>query len=157
MRLVLDRNFDTGWSLVELLFTLCVASIMAAIAIPETQNIVRNFRLDAAVASVTGAIESTRYHAIMRGYPYQVRFDPGAGTYQVFNKPPGTSDFAAVGGAIPISGLADATLSPAAQFQFNPGGTVKPAEGGGSVVQISNGNLTKTITVSGVGQVQVAP
>lgn len=130
---------------------------MAAIAVPEVHNVVRNYRLDAAVSSVTGAIQSTRYQAIMRGYPYAIEFDTTSGSYQVLNKPPGAPDFVTTGGPTPISGLDNATMSLAASFQFNPQGTVVPAKGGGSSVQISNGSVTKTITVSAVGQVRVTP
>jgi len=151
------QSSAAGWSLIDILVALSVAAIMAAMAIPEAANIVRNYRLDAAVSSVTGAIQSTRYQAIMRGYPYVIEFDPGNGSYQVLNKPPGAPDFVATGGPIPISGLDNATMSPAASFQFNPQGTVVPAEGGGSSVRISNGPITKTITVSAVGQVRVTP
>lgn len=155
---VLERQgAAAGWSLIDILVALTVACIMAAFAIPEVQNVVRNYRLDAAVSSVTGAIQSTRYQAIMRGYPYVIEFNPGSGSYQVLNKPPGASDFVSTGGPIPISGLDNATVSPAASFQFNPQGTVMPANGGGSSVQISNGAVTKTITVSAVGQVRVTP
>ncbi|MGA8186288.1 MAG: GspH/FimT family pseudopilin [Terriglobia bacterium] len=130
---------------------------MAAFAIPETQNIVRNYRLNAAVSAVTGAIQSTRYQAIMRGYPYAVEFNSSTRSYQVLNKPPGTTQFVVTGREIPISGLEGATLSQAASFQFSPRGTVVPGGGGGTSVQISNGAITKTITVSAVGRVQVTP
>jgi Tfp pilus assembly protein FimT len=148
---------DAGWSLIDILVAVSVAAIMTAIAVPQVQNVVRNYHLNAAVSSVTGAIQSTRYQAIMRGYPYAIQFDATSGSYQVLNKPPGATGFVATGGPTPISGLDNATLSVAASFQFNPQGTVVPTNGGGSSVQISNGSVTKTITVSAVGQVQVTP
>ncbi len=151
------RGSDAGWSLIDILVAVSVAAIMAAMAVPQVQNVVRNYRLDAAVSSVTGAIQSTRYQAIMRGYPYAIEFDTASRSYQVLNKPPGATDFVTTGGPIPISGLDKATVSLAAGFQFNPQGTVVPTKGGGSSVQISNGSVVKTITVSAVGQVRVTP
>jgi Tfp pilus assembly protein FimT len=138
--------------LVEILITLSVASTVIAMALPRTLNSLRNYRLTAAVASATGAIAATRYQAIMHAYPYNVTFNSADATYQVASEPPGATSFTNVGGAVPLSGFGDVTINQTTALQFNANGTVSATTGTMSFT-ISNGLLTKTISVTGVGDV----
>ena len=141
-----------AYSLLEILITLAVAMTMIAMALPTTMNALRNYRLTAAVASATGAIAATRYQAIMHAYPYNLTFNSANATYQVASEPPGATNFANVGDAVPISGDGDVTINQTTTLQFNPNGTVL-ATTGTMGFTISNGVLTKTISVTGVGDV----
>lgn len=147
----------SGFTLLEALMVMAVGTIATAMAIPQFMGAMKNYRLTAAVASATGAIETTRYQAIMHGYPYQLTFNSTSGTFQVASKPSAAVNFSAVGGAIPISGMAEETLSPTTVLQFNSNGTVVAGAGNTLTFTITNGVKTETLTVSGVGNVSVTP
>ena len=141
-----------GYSLLQILITLAVVSTLAAMALPTTRNALRNYRLTAAVASASGAIAAARYQAIMRSYPYNLTFNSTNATYQVASEPPPATTFTNVGGAVPLSGVGDVTINRTTVLQFNANGTVSATTGTLSLT-ISNGLLTKTINVTGVGDV----
>jgi type II secretory pathway pseudopilin PulG len=138
-----------------------IIGVLAALAIPMTLNTIRNTRLSAAVSSATGAIQSTRYLAIMHGYPYQLTFTTSTLSYQVLNEVPPATSFSNVGTAIPISTPEAATLSRTITMQFAANGTVTevttPPNGVSPLTfQITNSyGRSNTITVSGVGNVSV--
>jgi type IV fimbrial biogenesis protein FimT len=143
-----------GYTLLELLVTLAVIGVLATIATPTTVNALRNYRLTAAVSAASGAISATRFQAIMHAYPYSITFNSADATYQVASEPPGLSSFTAVDTPVLISGVGDVTVNQTTTLQFNANGTVLATTGTMSFT-ISNGLLTKTINVTGVGDVSV--
>lgn len=143
-----------GFTLVELVFALMVGSILTAIAIPQIKSSLYAYRLNSAVAMVKWAIQSTRFQALMKGYPYQVVFVAASKSYQIQNLPTGTT-YQNVGGTVPLASWpimvsADTTL------QFKPNGAVTAPVGGLSFT-ITYQGTTKTITVSNYGNVSVTP
>lgn len=140
-----------GYSLLQIVITLVVVSTLVATAVPTTVNALRNYRLIAAVSAATGAISATRYQAIMHAYPYNITFSTN-GNYQVASEPPPATSFTNVGTAVPLSGVHDVTINTTTTLQFNANGTVSATTGTLSFT-ISNGLLTKTISVTGVGDV----
>ena len=68
------RRNALGFSMVELLIVVAIGIIVTGIAIPQVKSGIYRYRLQGAVASSTWAIQSTRYQALMAGYPYQVVF-----------------------------------------------------------------------------------
>jgi Tfp pilus assembly protein FimT len=150
------RRRVAGFTLVELLVVIFIAMLLAAFAIPTFQNALKTYRLSAAVSAATGAIQSTRFQAIMRGYQYQLTLTPSTLSYQVYNKVPPATTFSAVGSAVPITRLGDVTLDQTVTLTFNANGTVSPTAGN-MPFSISNGIVTKAINVSGVGNVSVSP
>jgi len=156
---------DRGFSLIEILVALLIGSLLTAMAIPATRSALASYQLDAALNSLTGAIQGTRYQAIMHGYPYQVDIDPTANTFQVASEPGGTNTYSPIGSAIPISG-SPVTISagttnsntPAhATLQFKANGAVVVASGQAPPLSftISYKGTTKTITVSNYGSISV--
>jgi len=143
-----------GYSFLQIVITLVVVSTLVAMALPTTVNALRNYRLTAAVSAATGAISATRYQAIMHAYPYNITFNSSNATYQLASEPPPATSFTNVGTAIPISGVHDVTINQTSTLQFNANGTVSATTGAMSFT-ISNGLLTKTISVTGVGDVSV--
>ena len=141
-----------GYSLLQIVITLVVVSTLVATAVPTTVNALRNYRLTAAESAATGAISATRYQALMHAYPYNLTFNSSNATYQLASEPPGASSFTNVGTAVPISGDGDVTINQTTTLQFNANGTVSATTGTMSFT-ISNGLLTKTISVTGVGDV----
>jgi len=154
-RFVLQRlsRSSPGYTLIEQLFVLATIAIMTAMAIPNTLSAITSYQLTAAVDSATGAIQGTRYLAIMHGYPYQVAFNATQNTFQVSNEVPPATSFSNVGSAVPLSG-SPITLSAASTFQFKPNGSVSAAVGPMSF-SISYKGTTKTLTVSNYGSINV--
>jgi Tfp pilus assembly protein FimT len=144
---------SAGYSAVEMLLVVTMAIIMCAMAIPTVQSAMASYDLSAAVDSVRGAIQATRYQAIMHGYPYQVALNPTGNTIQVLSEAPPATTFTNVGAAVPISPEA-VTLSAATTLQFKPNGSVS-APLGAMTFSISYKGTTKTLTVSNYGSISV--
>jgi len=145
----------TGYSLLQMIVTIAVIGVLSTFALPTLQNALRTYRLNAAASAASGAISATRFQAIMRAYPYQLTFSSTNATYQVANEPTGTSSFANVGSAVPISGVGDVTISQTTTLQFNANGSVTATVGALSFIITNTIGQQKTITVSGVGDVTV--
>ena len=150
------RREEAGFSLIEILVVLLIAMVLSAMAVPGFLNAMRTYRLSAAVSAATGAIQATRFQAIMRGYQYQLTLTPSTLSYQVYNKVPSATGFSAVGSAVPIARLGDVTIDQTITLTFNPNGTVSPTAGN-LPFSVSNGIVAKAINVSGVGNVSVSP
>jgi type IV pilus assembly protein PilA len=149
------RRATAGFTLIEMLVVIAIVGVLAAMAIPAFMNSMNSYRLSGAVAATAGAIQSTRFQAIMQGYPYQLVFTSSTASYQVSNKVPPATSFSAVGSAIPIARQGDVTLNVTTMtYTFSPNGTATSAPAGTNL-QISNGVSSNTITVSGVGNVSV--
>jgi Tfp pilus assembly protein FimT len=132
---------------------------MASIATPQLITAMKSYRLASAVAAAKGAIQTTRYQAIMHGYPYQLTFNANSATYQVASQPPGATSFVPVppGTPTPIAGSNQATINQTTVMQFNSNGTMTSGLTGNAVFTITNGVTTEQITVTGVGYVNVTP
>jgi len=150
---------NAGFTAIEMLVSVAVVSTMATMAIPRLLNAMKSYRLSSAVAAATGAIQSTRYLAIMHGYPYQLTLDASSRTYQVASQPPGVTGFVPVPPGIPtpIAGSNEEIINQTTVMQFNSNGTMTSGLAGNAVFTISNGVTTEQITVSGVGYVSVTP
>ena len=144
-----------GYSLVELIMGLLIGTILTAMAIPQVTAIQNGYRLSGAVSSSTWAIQSTRYQALMAGYPYQVVFSKSAGTYQIQNLPTGAATYANVGTAVPLSG-SNVSLNQDTTLQFQPNGAIT-ATTGALIFTLTYNGTTKTITVSNYGNISVTP
>jgi len=129
-----------GFSLAELLIILTIGTILTIMAVPSIKAGLRNYRIDGAISSITWSIHSTRYQALMNGYPYQVVFTSANNAYQIQNLPSGTT-YANVGGPVPFSSY-PVVLSADTTLNFKPNG----------FVQATNGALSFTITYQGVCQ-----
>jgi Tfp pilus assembly protein FimT len=142
-----------GFSVLELVMGILVGLILTAMAIPQVRAGLYSYRLKGAAASSVWAVQSTRYQALMEGYPYQVVFSPANQTYQVQNLPPGSASYANVGTAVPLSGN-PVTLNQDTTLQFKPNGAVTATVGALSFVITYQGK-TATLTVSNYGNVSV--
>ncbi len=144
---------DAGFSLIEILFVMVIAMVMAAMAIPQTRAAMASYELSAAVESASGAIQSTRYQAIMHGYEYELTFDNTANTFQVLSEVPPATAFTNVNSAVPISGDA-VTVSASPTFLFKGNGSVSAVSGTMSFTMSDRGT-TKTLTVSNYGSISI--
>ena len=150
------RDCARGFTVMELAFVVAIGMAVTTMSVPMTKTALKTYHLNTAVSAVTGAIQSTRYQAIMHGYHYNLRLDQALQSYQIGSKVPPATAFSNIGTAIPWCTTADVTMTPSTTLEFFPGGTVT-ATTGSLTFTVSNGIATKTITVSGVGDVTVTP
>jgi Tfp pilus assembly protein FimT len=147
-----SRRTVLGYSVIEIIMTMLVGTVLTAMAIPSVKVGMYNYRLNSAVAMAKWAIQSTRFQALMKGYPYQVAFDAASANYQVQNLPSGTT-YQNVGGAVPLAGW-PMTVSANTTINFKPNGMVTVTVGSNSFT-ITYKATTKTIMVSNYGNVTV--
>jgi len=163
------RHSSSGFSLIEVLMVIAISLVLAGIAIPGFMNALKSYNQSATVSAVTGAIESTRFLAIMRGYPYQMVFTASTLSFEVYNEIPPATTFSVVvpaqGSAItPLPNAGGVAMHGAATFTYTfcPNGTVFgaatacPGSAMPPSMQISNSVKSNTITVSGVGNVSTS-
>lgn len=149
-----------GFTLIELLAVVGIVLVVTTMALPAARNSLRSYRLSAATSSIAGAIQATRYQAIMVGCPYTIAFTTSSDTYQVQRQnitgtPPAcASTYSNVGSAIPWATSSEITVSANTTLQFNPNGTVQ-ATTGALVFTVNVGGMSKVVSVSGVGNVKV--
>ena len=132
---------------------LLVVLVLSAFAIPQIQAALYSYRLNAAVSASSWAIQTTRYQAIMHGYPYQIAFSAAQNTYQVSSEPGGTAAFSAIGTAVPFATSVIA-FSASTTLQFSPNGSVTPVLGS-MTYSISYAGATKNVTVSNYGSITI--
>src|SRR6267378_4282465 len=141
-----DRG-SRGFSVLELVVVMAVALVMSAMAVPVIQSSLSSFRLRGAVASVTGAIQSTRYRAIFDGCTYQI-----SNTVTGGNCAP---TFTKVGGPIPFA-TSQVVLSQDVTLQFSPGGSIQVIAGSLAFnLNAADSSNYKAITVTKYGSIKV--
>ncbi len=161
-----------GTTLLELLVVLAVVGVLFAMAAPNFKNSFSSVHLSSATSAVSGAIQSTRYRAVVSGCQYQIVFSASTITYQLTSQAltgtpascQTTESFTNVGATVPWSGNGNGiTLQASTTLQFQPNGIVTLASGGSTgcatnalaCLRLSNGSTTSTINISGVGNVTV--
>jgi Tfp pilus assembly protein FimT len=145
---------DRGFSLIEILSVLLVGMVLTAMAIPQVRSGLYMYRLNSAVAMSKWAIQSTRFQALEKGYPYQVVFSAANLNYQIQNEVPPATTFSNVGSAVPISSWPTMTVSQDTTITFQPNGFVTSAPSG--TFSIVYQSVTATITVSNYGNVSTS-
>jgi prepilin-type N-terminal cleavage/methylation domain-containing protein len=148
------RFREPGFTLVELIMTMVIGLILVLISIPLINNVYQSFRVNAEIAAVTGAIQTTRYQAIAAGYPFQVVFSKANSNYQVQSDPNRTGIFTNVGNPVPLGSVA--VLGQDTTIQCHPGGLIT-ATVGSTTLTLTSPSKTETITVSSYGNIKVTP
>jgi prepilin-type N-terminal cleavage/methylation domain-containing protein len=143
---------NRGFTMIEVVIVLLIGSILTAMAIPQIKSQLYAYRLNSAVAMAKWAIQSTRFQALMKGYPYQVVFSSANTNYQVQNLPSG-STYQNVSSVVPLASW-PMTVNQDTTINFKPNGMVT-ATVGSNVFTITYQGATKTITVSNYGNVSV--
>jgi len=134
---------------------LAIGTTLTVMAIPSINAGLRNYRIDGAISSVTWAIHSTRYQALMQGYPFQVAFSSASNNYQIQSMQPPAVTFSPVGTAVPISSW-PVVLSADTTLNFKPNGYVTAATGALNFTMTYQGVCQK-LTVTNYGNVSVTP
>ena len=161
-----DVTEPNGFTMVELLLSVFVSIVLVGVALPRVIPVTRYYHLMTAIPAVSGAIQSTRYQAIMTGCPYQIAFSSSTTSYQVLTQalsgtpPTCAASFTNVGSAVPWSSSGDVSISASITLQFSPNGTMTVVTSPNTLpaaFNLTNGTSTEAITVSGVGNVSVSP
>jgi prepilin-type N-terminal cleavage/methylation domain-containing protein len=151
---VQSRRFAStrGFTLIEISLVVMITLILTAISLPQIKSQVNSYRLNSAVAMAKWSIQSTRFQALEKGYPYQTVFTAATANYQIQNLPSGVT-YLNVGTAIPLASW-PMTFSADTTINFKPNGSVS-ATVGSNVFTITYQGITKTLTVSNYGNVTV--
>jgi general secretion pathway protein H len=144
-----------GFSLIEMLVMLAIGTILMIMAIPSVRTGLRNYRLEGAISSVTWAVHSTRYQALMEGYPFQVVLNSAANTYQIQSMPPPAVVYSNVGTAVPFSAY-PVTLSADTTLNFRPNGFVQ-ATTGTLTFNVAYQGVCQKLVVTNYGNVSITP
>ncbi len=152
---------DAGFSAMEIVIVMIIGITLTACAVPIVSNVLSYYRLRSAVSAATWAVQSVRFQALEKGYPFQVTFTGGTGvkpTYQIASEAIGATSFSNVGSAVPLSG-SPVTVGSSITFQFKGNGLVStsPVSTAPYTFTISYSGTTETITVSNYGNVDVTP
>jgi type IV fimbrial biogenesis protein FimT len=148
------RKRAAGFTMMEAALTVSIVGILLAIGIPSMFSTIKIFRLNAASDAITWEIQTTRYQAIMKGYPFQLTLNSTNNTYQVASEPGGATSFSNIGTAVPISG-SPITLGAGTVLQFKGNGSVTATAGNSQTITLSYAGRTKTITVTNYGSITV--
>jgi prepilin-type N-terminal cleavage/methylation domain-containing protein len=139
-----SRHNNTGFTLMELMAAIGVASILMTIAIPNFLAALPRLRLSDAARQVATDLQQVRMKAIAQNIPYQVSFSTTTYVLQRCNGP-----CANEGGSIQLPQGITITASTAPQFQ--PRGTAAAA----TTITLSNGSSSKWVCVRTVGRVSI--
>jgi Tfp pilus assembly protein FimT len=158
-----SKRREGGYSMIEMLLVVTIGMILTAMAAPSFKSSVYMYRLNSAVAMSKWAIQSTRFQALEKGYPYRVAFSAANLNYQIQNLPatctvagvPQTpcTTYQAVGAAVPISSW-PMTFNQDTTITFQPNGYVTTAPS--NIFTIAYQSVTATITVSNYGNVSTS-
>jgi len=135
---------------------LAIGTILTIMAIPSVRSGLRNYRLEGAISSVTWAVHSTRYQALMEGYPFQVVFSSTANTYQIQSSPTGIGGpYGNVGSAVPFTAY-PVVLSADTTLNFRPNGFVQ-ATAGALIFNVAYQGVCQKLAVTNYGNVSITP
>lgn len=137
---------ESGLTLLELMVTLAVVGIMAAIAAPSLAKVIPHVKLNSAASQLTNDLNIARYRGISGNFKTRVVFDTGNSTYTRWLDKNRNGAFDAgeqdiVNRDMP-SGVTFVVASTAPYVQFDPTGTAE--DGTASVTDI-------LVTLSGAG------
>jgi prepilin-type N-terminal cleavage/methylation domain-containing protein len=149
-----------GFSLLELCVAMGIVGVMTAISLPVVKSSLNAYKVSTAVASVTNAVQTTRYRSISTGYPFQVIFTKATSTYQIQSDPTDTGVFANVGNPIVFTPVLN-MMNQNTTLTFRPGGAVASPQAlanGSTPMTLTYSNATpELISVSAYGRINVTP
>jgi type IV fimbrial biogenesis protein FimT len=138
------RRNNGGFTLIELMAAIGVASILMAIAIPSFLSTLPSLRLTDAARQVATDLQQIRMKAIAQNIPYQITFSTSTYVLQRCNGSC-TNDSGNI--ALPEGITVTASTAP----QFQPRGTAAAA----ATITLSNGSSSTRVCVKTVGRVNI--
>jgi len=133
-----------GFTVMELMATIGIASILMAIAVPKFFAALPRQRLTDAARQVATDLQQVRMKAIAQNIPYQINFSTTSYVLQRCN-----GSCVNEGSSVQLPDGINVTASTTPQFQ--PRGTAASA----TTITLSNGSSTKWVCVRTVGRVNI--
>jgi prepilin-type N-terminal cleavage/methylation domain-containing protein len=72
-----------AYTLFELMLVMALLAILTALAIPSLEAMIGQYRLNAAVDQVRGALATARAHAVDEGQAYRFEMQPNGNSYRI--------------------------------------------------------------------------
>ncbi|PID58293.1 hypothetical protein CSB45_04295 [candidate division KSB3 bacterium] len=151
----MTMNSSRGYTLLEVLVVLFIISLISAVSTPNFLTWLQSYRLQAAAASLSNHLQSTRLLAILKGTPHEMQVRPATkgNYYQIVEDPKGEDRLVATIGRVILDKefrgvVISSTTSKA--LMFTPRGTAKS---GNIQLRNSRGETIK-ITISQYGRVK---
>jgi prepilin-type N-terminal cleavage/methylation domain-containing protein len=139
---VMNSEATHGYSLIELVATMAVATIVAAIALPSWNELLPSYRLDSSVRQVQSELHHIKMRAAAENVSFQLVYSDGATTYLIKRD-------SAVLVTKPLP--AGIVVTNPGTISFSPRGT---ASGNRIRLRSSNG-ICKQVVVSVTGRVRI--
>ena len=139
-----------GFTVLDIIATLAIFGILAAIAVPTWGNLLPGYQLNSAARQVATEFQSARNRAMVQYRRFRIVFD-SATTYRVEREnTPGAADYVLFSGpkGFPSGITAAANNTPV----FQTRGDASPT---GSITLTNSKGETKAITVSSTGRVEI--
>jgi type IV fimbrial biogenesis protein FimT len=141
MRIKKFKPGAAGFTLIEFLVAIAVASISMGIAVPAFLTWLPTLKLSSAARVVASDLQVARIRAIAQNASYTVTFNTSTSTYSF------TGTSRNIASEYPGITISSAPSNPV----FTPRGTASTT----GTITLSNGSATKQIVVSAVGRVNV--
>ena len=142
------RRATAGFSMVELVMSICVMLILTALAIPSLMRSMRAYQLNNAAASVSDMLKFTRFEAVRRNKQINLQFTQNGPTWIVW------TDSFAVGNGGPVDPRDKQQLISGFATLLPSGSPVPPSNAitaavGGALVTLSGTNNSVTFDARG--------
>jgi type II secretory pathway pseudopilin PulG len=105
------RSATAGFSIVELVVSLCILLILTAMAVPSLMRSVRTYQLNSAAASVSDMLKFTRFEAVRQNKKVSFLLAPSGSGWIVWTGPGTDTAPSLTEKQFPISGFASLVTS----------------------------------------------
>ena len=138
----MDLEFEPGYSLIELVATLAVAGILAAIALPSWNKLLPSYQLDSSVRQVQSELHNIKMRAATENVGFQLVYSNGVADYTIQRE-----STVLVTKSLP----AGVAVTNAGTISFSPRGTA----GANRIRLRSSDGTCKQVVVSPTGRIRV--
>lgn len=100
------RSTGAGFSMIELVVSICVMLILTALAVPSLMRSLRTYQLNSAAASVSDIMKYTRFEAVRQNKKMSFLLAPSGTGWIVWTGPPGDPAPTPREKQLPVAGFA---------------------------------------------------